>query len=64
MLILVSIVFSRRPILPISVKVTSLALEEYHDCPNTRKVILTNTVKWSIWFNQDIFYKQNKTKDN
>ena len=45
-------------ILPISLRVTSLALGQSYDCPSAREVTLKDIVKKiiSIWINQELWY--------
>ena len=50
--------------LPISIRLTSLALWQSNDCPSASKAILMNMDKYFIWIHYERFQNHNKAKHN
>ena len=49
---------------PISIRLTSLALWQYDDCPSASKATLMNMDKYFIWIHYERLHNHNKTKHN
>ena len=47
---------------PISIKLTSLALWQYNDCPNASKATLMNMDKYFMWIHYERLHNHNKAK--
>ena len=47
---------------PISIRVTSLALWQYNDCPSASKATLMNMDKYFMWINYERLHNHNKAK--
>ena len=50
--------------LPISIRLTSLALWQSNDCPSARKATLTNMDKYFLWIHYERLHNHNKAKHN
>ena len=49
---------------PISIRLTSLALWQYNDCPNASKATLVNMEKYFMWIHYERLHNHNKAKHN
>ena len=49
---------------PISIRLTSLALWQSNDCPSTSKATLMNTDKYFMWIPYERLHNHNKAKHN
>ena len=61
-LFVVFIVVWYQSILPIFIRVTSLALEQSYDCPSASEATLKDMDKHTIWTSKNWKYNPNKTK--
>ena len=50
--------------LPISIRLTSLALWQSNDCPSASKAILMNMDKYFMWIHYERLHNHNKAKHN
>ena len=50
--------------LPISIRLTSLALWQSNDCPSASKATLMNMDKYFMWIHYERLHNHNKTKHN
>ena len=50
--------------LPISIRLTSLALWQSNDCPSASKATLMNMDKYLMWINYERLHNHNKAKHN
>ena len=50
--------------IPISIRLTSLALWQYNDCPNASKATLMNMDKYFMWIHYERLHNHNKAKHN
>ena len=50
--------------LPISIRLTSLALWQYNDCPSASKATLVNMGKCIMWIHYERLHNHNKAKHN
>ena len=50
--------------LPISIRLTSLALWQSNDCPSASKATLMNTDKYFMWIHYERLHNHNKAKHN
>ena len=51
-------------IFPISIRLTSLALWQYNDCPSASKATLMNMDKYFMWIHYERLHNHNKAKHN
>ena len=49
---------------PISIRLTSLALWQYNDCPSASKATLVNMDKYFMWIHYERLHNHNKAKHN
>ena len=49
---------------PISIRLTSLALWQFNDCPSASKATLMNMDKYFLWINYERLHNHNKAKHN
>ena len=49
---------------PISIRLTSLALWQSHDCPSASKATLMNMDRYFMWIHYERFHNHNKAKHN
>ena len=49
---------------PISIRLTSLALWQFNDCPSASKAILMNIDKYFMWIHYERLHNHNKAKHN
>ena len=56
--------YATQPTLPISIRLTSLALWQSDDCPSASKATLMNMDKYFVWIHYERLHNHNKAKHN